>query len=131
MPVQGDLRSMPLADLLQWIAMSQKSGVVEIEREKIIRRIEFRKGQVGSCWSNDPFSRLGQFLLSRGRIDETQLQHVLTLHKTTERSFGRLLVELKILNRAELAAAVAALGWTPSSLRISAGRSASSGIMSS
>jgi hypothetical protein len=107
MPVYGDLRTLSLTNLLRWASEAEKTGVLEVERNGIARRIEFRKGHVGSCSSNDPSSRLGQFLLSRARVNEVQLQHLLTLQATTGKRLGLLLVEMGILNRSDLAAEVA------------------------
>lgn len=106
MPVYGNLRTLSLTDLLRWASQAEKTGVLEVERNGICRRIEFRKGHVGSCASNDPSSRLGQFLMSRTRINEIQLQHLLTLQQATGKRLGLLLVEMGILSRAELAAEV-------------------------
>lgn len=108
MPLYGDLRTFSLEDVLRWAATNQKTGVLEVERNTISKRVEFRKGWVGSCSSNEPSALLGQFLLSRGRINETQLQHMLTLRKATRKRLGLLLVEMSVLSRAELANEVAA-----------------------
>jgi hypothetical protein len=106
MPFYGDLRTVSLPDLLRWASKNEKTGVLEVERNAISRRIEFRKGWVGSCYSNDPSARLGQSLLSRGRLTETQLHHLLTLQRATHKRLGLLMVELSILTRAELASLV-------------------------
>ncbi len=108
MPLYGDLRTFSLESVLRWAATDQKTGVLEVERNAISKRVEFRKGWVGSCSSNDPASLLGQFLLSRGRIDEIQLQHLLTLHQLTRKRLGLLLVEMNVVSRSELASEVAA-----------------------
>jgi len=70
MPLYGDLRTLSLEDLLRWAAANQKTGVLEVGRNAIYKWVEFRKGWVGSCSSNEPSSLLGQFLLSRGKINE-------------------------------------------------------------
>jgi hypothetical protein len=107
MPVYGDLRTVSLSDLLRWASRNEKTGVLEVERNAISRRVEFRKGWVGSCSSNDPSARLGQYLLSRGRVNETQLHHLLMLQRVTEKRLGLLLVDMNILTRSELATVVA------------------------
>ncbi len=106
MSFYGDLRTVKLVDVLRWASENEKTGVLEVERNAISRRIEFRKGWVGSCSSNDPASRLGQFLLSRSKLDEIQLQHLLTLQRVTKKRLGLLLVEMKVLSRADLTAEV-------------------------
>jgi hypothetical protein len=107
MSVYGDLRTLSLTDLLRWASSADKTGVLELERNGVSRSIEFRAGHVGSCSSNHPSSRLGQFLLSRERINEIQLQHLLTLQASTGKRLGLLLVELGLLSRSQLASEVA------------------------
>jgi len=106
-PVYGDLRTVSLIDLLRWASQNQKTGVLEVERNAICRRVEFRKGWVGSCSSNDPSARLGQSLLARGYLNETQLQHLLTLQRFSHKRLGLLIVEMNIISRSELTAVVA------------------------
>jgi len=108
MPLYGDLRTLSLEDLLRWAAANQKTGVLEVGRNAIYKWVEFRKGWVGSCSSNEPSSLLGQFLLSRGKINESQLQNLLTLRKATRKRLGLLLVEMNVLTRNELANEIAA-----------------------
>jgi len=107
MPFYGDLRTVSLVDLLHWASKNQKTGVLEIERNAISKRVEFRHGWVGSCSSNDPSGVLGQYLLARGRVNEMQLQHLLTLQRVVNKRLGLLLVEMGVLDRQEMADVVA------------------------
>jgi len=68
MSLQGSLSTMPLPDLLQWIAAVRKTGTLELLRGKGSKRILFREGRVAACASDEPADRLGHFLVSRGRI---------------------------------------------------------------
>ena len=106
MPIYGDLRTVSLTDLLRWVSQNEKTGVLEVERNAICRRVEFRKGWIGSCSSNHPSAMLGQFLLARGRLNEIQLQNLLVLQKAVRKRLGLLVVEMGFLSRAELAAEV-------------------------
>jgi len=103
----GDLSTVSLPDLMRWASRNEKTGVLVIERNAICRQVEFRKGWVGSCTSNDPSARLGQFLLSRDKLNEVQLRHLLTLQQATGKRLGLLMVEMEFLTRAELARVVA------------------------
>ncbi|MCP3979251.1 MAG: DUF4388 domain-containing protein [bacterium] len=107
MAICGTLSTMTLVDLLRWAASHEKTGVLELERSEIVRSIEFRKGWIGSCSSNDPATRIGQYLLSRGKINETELSRALRTHETSGKRLGMVLVEMDILPRAELAREVA------------------------
>ncbi len=108
MPVIGNLGTMSLVDLLRWAGENQKTGVLELERNKICRRVEFRKGWIGACSSNEPSSLLGQFLLSRGKIGEEDLHEALAEQRRKHRNLGQILVDMGRLTQGELARQISA-----------------------
>ncbi len=108
MPVIGNLGTMSLVDLLRWAGENQKTGVLELERNKICRRVEFRKGWIGACSSNEPSSLLGQFLLSRGKIAEVDLHEALAEQRREHRNLGQILVDMGRLSQGELARQISA-----------------------
>jgi hypothetical protein len=108
MPVHGDLKTMSLCDLLQWAGLNHKTGVLELERNKVCRRIEFRKGKIGACSSDDPPSLLGQFLLSRGKITRECLQRALARQERTGENLGVILRDEGAMTQVELTRQVAA-----------------------
>ena len=73
MSLRGNLRTMDLPDILQWIATGQKTGTLHLERRSIQKRIIFREGIIFSSWSNDPRESLGQFLIRDRLVTEEQL----------------------------------------------------------
>ena len=46
MTISGNLRTMPFADLLQWVSQSRKTGTLAIEGEPYNKKIYFRNGLV-------------------------------------------------------------------------------------
>lgn len=102
MAIYGNLKTMSLCDLLQWAAENKKTGVLELERNKVSRRIEFRNGWIGACSSDDPPSRLGQFLLARGKITEELLRDALAEQERTHENLGVILTRMGVLTQAEL-----------------------------
>jgi hypothetical protein len=108
MPVYGDLKTMTLCDLLQWAAVNKKTGVLELERNKVCRRIEFRNGWICGCSSDDPPSRLGQFLLARGKITREALQAALAEQEHRRENLGMILLGMGAVNPAELSRQIAA-----------------------
>jgi len=97
MPICGDLSTMSLIELLRWAAAGQRTGVLEVEQNRICRRIEFRKGWIGACSTDDPPAQLGQILLSRGRIDRDRLREALERQERTGQSLGVVLVQMGVL----------------------------------
>src|SRR5512145_1488491 len=107
MSICGNLHTMALADLLQWASVNNKTGVLEIERGRVCRRIVFRGGRIIACSSDDPPSRLGQVLLSKGRITRQQLATVLGRQERTGENLGTILQEMRLLTPHEVEAHVA------------------------
>jgi hypothetical protein len=107
MPVCGDLTTMSLVELLRWASQGQRTGVLEVEQNRICRRIEFRKGWIGACASDDPPAQLGHILLSRDRIDEDLLREALARQENTGHSLGVILVQMGVLTPREVARYVA------------------------
>ena len=108
MSVYGNVRTMTLPDLLQWASVNKKTGVLELEWNQICKRISFREGRIVACSSDDPPSRLGQFLLSRGKISKEQLREALTKQETSSKNLGLIFQDMGILTREEIEAHVAA-----------------------
>lgn len=102
MPVFGDLKTMSLTDLLQWASMNTKTGVLELERNKVCRSIEFRNGLIGACSTDDPPARLGQFLLARGKITKDNLRAALSRQEKTKENLGVILMKMGALTQEEL-----------------------------
>ena len=108
MSLQGSFATMPLPDLLQWIAAVRKTGTLELVRGKGTKRVLFRDGRVAACASDEPADRLGHFLVSRGRITEAALRDALARQETSGKHLGALLVESGALTEADLAQHLAA-----------------------
>jgi len=102
MPLFGTLSTMPLTDLLQWLASARLTGTLQVERNKVSKSIVFHDGQVIGCSSDDPPERLGQFLIARGKISEEQLCHALTIQESSGKHLGMTIVEMGALSPEEL-----------------------------
>lgn len=92
MSLAGNLRTMSLPDILQWIATGRKTGTLHLERRTIRKRIAFRDGTIFSSWSNDPRESLGQFLIRDRLVTEEQLFKALLGQEKEGRLIGSILV---------------------------------------
>jgi hypothetical protein len=100
---------MSLPDLLQWLGSSSKTGTLQVERNRATKVIRVRAGRVVGCGSDDPAQRLGQFLISRKKINEEQLRHALAIKEENPPSpVGQILIEMGALREDELLAELAA-----------------------
>lgn len=100
----GNLRTMGLPEILQWISVGRKTGTLELEHGPILKRIAFQDGDVHSTWSNDPRESLGQFLVRDRHITEEQLFRALLRQEESGRPLGTLLIDQGLLDEERLRA---------------------------
>ncbi len=102
MSLRGDLRTMALPDVLQWIASGRKTGTLHVERRSVQKRIILRAGNIFSSWSNDPRESLGQFLIRLRLVTEEQLFRALLGQEEKGRLLGSILVADGVLTEDDL-----------------------------
>jgi tetratricopeptide (TPR) repeat protein len=102
MSLIGDFATMPLPDLLQWLAISQKTGILLLQRRDVVKEIYFHSGKIVASASNDPREYFGQFLLSYGKIGEDDLVRAFAKQGETGIKLGRLLVMDGLLQEDEV-----------------------------
>jgi hypothetical protein len=102
MGIVGNLRTMQLEELLQWLSQSRKTGTLEIKTDKVEKKVCFREGQIVSTASTRPEEYLGHFLVSHGLISETALAKAMELQEATGMLLGKILVTKEILKESDL-----------------------------
>jgi len=102
MGLRGDLMTMGLPDVLQWIAAGQKTGTLHVERGSLQKRIFVRDGSIFSSWSNDPRESLGQFLIRLRLVTEEQLFTALLAQEEKGRLIGSIFVSDGVLAEEDL-----------------------------
>jgi TonB family protein len=102
MSITGNLRTLELSELLQWLAQGKKTGTLVVEQRDLEKRIYFQNGRIISSSSNDPEEHLGTFLIERGYIDEPTLEHAMKLQEATQILLGKVLVTLDSISEEDL-----------------------------
>ena len=97
---------MPLVELLQWVGANTKTGVLDLERNRVSKRIAFRHGRIVGCASNDPSALLGHVLMSRGKIKERSLQFALKQQAASGQMLSDVFVEMGLVTAEEIHAAL-------------------------
>jgi hypothetical protein len=92
MGIVGNLRTMQLEELLQWLSQSKKSGTLEIVHGRTEKKIFFKDGLILSSASNKPEEYLGHFLVSHGLINDLQLSRAIELQERSKMLLGMILV---------------------------------------
>ncbi len=98
----GNLSTMNLADLLQWICLGHKTGTLHLQNGSIRKQVYILEGKLVSAGSNISRERLGQFLLHHGRITEDDLRAALSHQAAGGKTLGEILCRLGKLNQASL-----------------------------
>jgi uncharacterized protein DUF4388 len=102
MGIQGNLQTMNVSDLLQFLAAGSKTGMLKFERANIVKQIYFENGLIVGSHSNDPKEYLGQLLIHYGKLNETQLKTALQIQRDLGGRLGEILVATKVLPQADV-----------------------------
>ncbi len=102
MSIGGNLRTMPFADLLQWVSQSRKTGTMVIEGERYSKKVYFREGKVIAAASDNPKEFLSYYLVGWGYVSDDELQELLDMQERHGTMLGELLVIIGRLTREEL-----------------------------
>jgi tetratricopeptide (TPR) repeat protein len=102
MGLKGNLRTMDLPEILQWISIGRKTGTLHLERASIEKRIVFRNGDIYTSWSNDPRESLAQYLIRHQRLSEEQLFETMSRGEEQGVPLGQVLISERLLGEADL-----------------------------
>lgn len=102
MSIAGNLKTMPLSELLQWLGQSAKSGTLVIDNHKVQKRVYFRDGRIISSSSTDPREYLGHFLVSYGFISEEELNKAVAMQEQSKMLLGKILTTIGAISEDDL-----------------------------
>jgi hypothetical protein len=102
MAITGNLETMNLAELLQWLANNRQTGTLIISDGTIEKRIFLENGTILSSSSSDPKRLLGHFLVSKGVITEEVLAQAISVQEQQGGLLGEILVEGGAVDQATL-----------------------------
>lgn len=102
MSISGNLKTMELSELLQWIAQGSKTGSLLIDNGKIRKRVFFVNGRIVASASTEPSEHLGHFLVSHGYITEDELAKAMEMQAKSKMLLGKILVTIGAINEDEL-----------------------------
>ncbi len=102
MSIAGNLETMNLAELLQWLANKQQTGTLIVSNGTIDKRIYLQSGTILSSSSSDPRRLLGHFLVSRGVITEEVLSQAMSVQEQQGKLLGEILLEGGAVDQATL-----------------------------
>ena len=103
MGIIGNLNTMSVSDLLQFLAVGRKTGILKFTHGKVVKGIYFENGFIVGSSTNDPTEYFGQVLIHYGKINEAQLQAAMEFQRTVGGGrLGQILVKQGILRDEEV-----------------------------
>jgi hypothetical protein len=102
MGITGNLKTMELAELLQWVSHGNKSGTLLIDNGEVKKRIFFQNGRIISSASTDPREHLGHFLVSHGFISEDELSKAVSMQEKSKMLLGKILTTIGAISEEDL-----------------------------
>jgi hypothetical protein len=102
MSIAGNLKTMELSELLQWLSMSKKTGTLVVDNSRVQKQIFFENGRVISSASTDPREHLGSFLVSHGFITEMELAQAMKMQQSNKMLLGKILTTVGAISEDDL-----------------------------
>ena len=104
MSLVGNLEDLPLADILQIVSLSKRTGILTIETEEGKNIIVFKNGLIISAACPSPkIKNLGQVLLERQLVTSSRLQELLDLQKARgNEPLGLIILQSGLIDRQDL-----------------------------
>jgi hypothetical protein len=100
--ITGNLKTMQLGELLQWLSLGTKTGTLLIDGHGIEKRVYFQDGRIASTSSSDQREYLGHFLVSHGFITEEELKMAMEVQEESQILLGKILVMINAIAEADL-----------------------------
>jgi hypothetical protein len=100
--ITGNLKTMELSELLQWVSQGTKSGTLLIDNGEVKKKIFFKGGRIMSSSSTDPKEYLGQFLVSHGHISEEELSKAIAMQEKSGMLLGKILTTIGAISEDDL-----------------------------
>jgi hypothetical protein len=101
--LEGNLACFEVPDLLTFLNMGKRTGVLVMENPDQETKLFFKEGKPIFATSTKEELRIGNMLLRQGKMDMPTLERVLTKHKGAGQRIGQILLMEKLLKEDELA----------------------------
>jgi len=102
MAITGNLRTMELVELLQWLSGASKTGTLEVQGRPYRKSIVFRDGKIIASQSTDPREQLGAMLVSHGFVTDQELAKAVEVQRERQMLLGEILVAAGALTHDDL-----------------------------
>ena len=102
MGLSGDMKTMPVTDLLQWVETTQKTGIAEFHRGNEWKKIFFQSGQILFVSSSKEDEKIGRYLIRNGLLHEEDLYRCLDENERTGKKLTEILEKSGLISHQQL-----------------------------
>lgn len=104
MPIEGDLKSINFASILQLIAQEKLTGVLKIKKKNEVVDIGFIEGQITGAFfeKGEKTERLENYLVRSGFIKKNLYEMIKEIHEETKRPIMNIIIDDKYLSIEEI-----------------------------
>lgn len=106
MALSGDIDTMLLADLFQWVEMNRRTGCLEVKWQHewniLEKRIYFQDGVIVFASSNKPGERLGEYLISKKLLSKENFEKCLKEGKEKNKMMTDVMQSLGLISKEQL-----------------------------
>jgi hypothetical protein len=104
--IKGQLSSLSITDLVQWIEMNKKTGILLVSYSEQSICFCFKAGKLLLVSSKTPGARFGDFLVKEGHLSADAIREVIATSHAEGASFIANLVQKKLLPKEFLTASL-------------------------
>jgi hypothetical protein len=102
MGLKGNLSTVNLADVFQVLSRGNSTGLLRIQAPEGPRFVEIQNGAISIAGRSAGRIMLGDLLISRGLLDEEQLNQGLKIQRETSKMLGQVLLEMGMVSMEHL-----------------------------
>ncbi|HEX9638190.1 MAG TPA: DUF4388 domain-containing protein [Acidobacteriota bacterium] len=102
MPLAGNLATISLPNILQLLYSERKTGTLVVKDGSSQREIYLKSGVVIHAISNDSAHRIGQLLVRRKSITNSELERAIKAQRRSGQNLGDALIDLRAITREQL-----------------------------
>ena len=99
MALRGDFHTMTPAELLQFLALGDKSGVLEVWSDDATVRVLFDIGKIVASASTGEQYDLGSFLVRNGYLTQEEVDRATAAKEQLEMSLAEILLALRFVSK--------------------------------
>jgi len=102
MGLTGNLKTMSIAEVLEWLSMSNKTGTLVVNGPTYSKRLNLINGELVAISSDNPREMIGRYLVGAGYLGPEELDYLVEMQQHFQLAIGELAVKLGQIAREDM-----------------------------